>query len=69
MLTQEDHADLASLGWYDLLGLAYRYIYLLTIRYLYNIMTVYHSFSERTFLAVAYLNPTNLSYKIISQHR
>ena len=33
-LTVEDHTNLAlrtQLVWYDLLGLAYRYIYLLTI--------------------------------------
>ena len=37
----EDHTKLVKQGWrrYDHHGLAYRYIYLLTIRYLYNTIT------------------------------
>ena len=41
MLTREDHTNLGFiLDWYDLLGLAYHYIYLLATKYLYKIKVI-----------------------------
>ena len=51
MLTKENHANRAKRDWYDLRGLAYqqKYIYLLTIIYLFCPTLVWHKSTNRKF--------------------